>query len=160
MEEMTVTGVVTQFPSTKSEQDDFVERLINEVTCGYGDPLRIEVQMANIEQVVKKYRSDPRIKECVLREAEKYGQKSFDEHHATFQIKETSSYNYDEAGHPRYNLVCGEIKRLNEERKELESIMRAQRNTWVYVDTETGEASDVCPLCRESSTIVSVTIKK
>ena|GEM_PF-4103595 len=72
MEEMTVTGLVTLFPSTQREQDVFVGKLIDSVLAGYISPLTVDAQMKNIEQVVKRYRSDARINECLQRETEKY----------------------------------------------------------------------------------------
>ncbi|MDR2927155.1 MAG: hypothetical protein LBV41_02970 [Cytophagaceae bacterium] len=161
MEEMTVSGVISLFPSTKAERDVFVERLIDHVTSGYTDPLKVEIQMANIEQVVKKYRSDARINECVLNEAAKYGQKSFNVFNAKIEVKEVGvKYNYDEVGHPLYDSVCAEIDRLAEKKKELEQVMKAQNGVWIYTDPDTGEIAEVSPVCRTSTTKAVITINK
>lgn len=157
----TVVSVISQFPESKKEQDLFVEKLIDEVTCGgWCNPLKILVQLKNMESIIKKFTSDKRIKDCVLNEAEKYGQKSFVDFNANIQIREKSEYDYSEANHPRYNFVCEELKRLNDEKKELESIMKLHRETWVYTDVNTGEISEISPISKRSETSVVITVNE
>ena len=72
MKDMTVTGLVTLFPSTQREQDVFVGKLIDSVLSGCISPLDVEVQMAGIERAVKKYRCDERFKEALFFETERY----------------------------------------------------------------------------------------
>ena len=67
MEEMTVTGLVALFPSTKEERDVFVEKLIDSVLAGCVNPLTVENQLAQIEMVVRRYRSDERVNEYIKR---------------------------------------------------------------------------------------------
>lgn len=161
MEQMTVQSVITLFPSNKREQIVFVDKLIDNVVNGEINPLTAEIQMKNIEDVVKAYRSNEEIKEAVLKEAEKYGQKSFETNGAKVQIKEVGvKYNYLEVGHLEYNSICDAINQLTEKKKAIEKIMQAQTEKWVYTDTESGETYEVLPLSKESTTQAVISINK
>lgn len=161
MEEMTVNSVITLFPTTKTQQKTFVEQLINNVLDGEINPLTAEIQMKNIEDVVKAYRGNEEIKEAVLKEAEKYGAKSFDTHGASVQIKEVGTkYNYLEVGHLEYNSICACIDDLTAKKKAIEKIMQANTENWLYTDTKTGETYEVQPLSKQSTTQAVITINK
>lgn len=157
---MTVGSVITLFPSSKKEQNTFVDALINQVLNGDYNALEIEAQMANIEGVVKNYRANPEIKEAVLKEAETYGQKTFEKYNAKIEIKEVGvKYFYEDCGHVGYNLLCEEINRLTEKKKELEKIIKAHSEIWVETDTNTGETYEVAPVAKSSTTQAVLTIK-
>jgi hypothetical protein len=161
METMNVSSVLTLFPSSKDEQDVFVDKLIKSLQSGDIDPLKVEAQMVNLEQVVKKYRSNKIVKDAVLTEAEKYGEKSFDIYGANVQIKEVGTkYNFLEVGHEKYNEICKEIDFLSEKKKELETILKAHSEKWVEVDFDSGNTYEVLPLSKSSTTQVVLTIKK
>lgn len=160
MEMTNVTSVIALFPTTKTEQNEFVRMLVDNVMSGNTDPLSAEVQICNIEQVCKAYRANTRIKNAVLEEAEKYGQKSFDFRGANIQIKEVGvKYHFDEAGHKRYNELISSIELLTAEKKELETVMKARSDVWIEVDKETGEAYEVMPVAKTSTTQAVITIK-
>ena len=161
MDQMTINSVITLFPETKSQQKSFVEQLVENVLSGEINPLKAEIQMCNIEQVVKSYRKDERVKEVVLEEAEKYSKKTFDFENANVQIKEVGvKYNFDEVGFKKYNEICDEIRKLTEAKKLLESEMKLKKEVWIYTDPETGETYEVNPVAKSSTTQAVITIKK
>ena len=158
---MTVSSVIALFPTTKTEQTEFVRMLVDNVMSGNTDPLAAEVQICNIEQICKAYRANTRIKNAVLEEAEKYGQKSFDFKGANIQIKEVGvKYYFAETGHKRYNELLDAIELLNAEKKEFEAVMKIKTDVWIEVDKETGEAYEVQPVAKTSTTQAVITIKK
>lgn len=158
---MTAGSVITLFPSNKREQSVFVDKLIDNVVNGEINPLTAEIQMKNIEDVVKAYRTNAEIKEAVLKEAEKYGQKSFETNGAKVQIKEVGvKYNYLEVGHLEYNSICDAIAQLTEKKKNIEKIMQAHNEMWIHTDTESGETYEVLPLSKESTTQAVISISK
>lgn len=161
MQNNEVSGLISNFPSTKKEQEIFVQELINDTLDGNCDILHREAQMCNIEQVVKAYRKNDEIKEAVLNAAEKHGAKSFDYAGANIQIKEVGvKYNYSELGHRRYDEICAKIEQLAEAKKELETILKAHSTVWVETDLDTGETYEVLPAVKSSTTTAVFTIKK
>lgn len=156
-----VSGLISNFPSNKKEQQTFVEELIDDTLDGNCDILHREAQMCNIEQVIKAYRKNEEIKEAVLNAAEKHGAKTFDYAGANIQIKEVGiKYNFSELGHLRYNDICAQIDLLTEKKKELETILKAHSSVWVETDFDTGETYEVLPAVKTSTTQAVFTIKK
>ena len=155
-----ISGTMALFPETKEQQNDFVEKLIGEVTSGNFNPLQAEARIVNLESVCKKYRADKRIKEAVLNEAEKYHKDELQSlYNAKFQIKEVGvKYDFSECGYLRYNELCRHINSLLEDKKELESEMKAKKESWIYVDKITGETYEVFPPTKTSTTSVTVEI--
>ena len=161
MQNNEVSGLISNFPSTKKEQEMFVQELINDTLDGNCDILHREAQMCNIEQVVKAYRKNDEIKEAVLNAAEKHGAKTFDYAGAQIQIKEVGvKYNYSDLGHLKYNQICSDIAKLTEQKKELENILKAHLTSWVETDIDTGETYEVLPAIKSSTTSAVFTIKK
>jgi hypothetical protein len=161
MEQMSVSSVITLFPTTKTQQSIFVGKLIDNVLNGEINPLESEIQMKNIEDVVKAYRSNEEIKEAVLKEAEKYGQKTFETSGATVQIKEVGvKYNFEDCGHLEYNSICDAINQLTAKKKEIEARMKAHSEKWIETDIQTGETYEVYPVSKSSTTQAVITIGK
>ena len=156
----TVIGTLRLFPETKAQQTDFVEKLIYEVTEGDADPLRAEAIIVNLESVCKKYRADSRVKEAVLKEAERYHKAELQNiYNAKFTIKEVGvKYDFSECGHGKYNDLCAHINSLLEIKKELETEMKLHTKNWVFTDIDTGETYEVCPPSKTSTTAVAVEI--
>ena len=159
--EQTVSSLVAMFPETKSEIESFVDKMVKNALDGYTNPLHTEAQLACMEKVVKDIRSNPEFKEAVLKEAEKFGQKTFSEYNAQFQIKEVGSkWHYENCNHQQYERICQQIDELTEQKKAFEKFMQAQKKQYDYVDTETGEVYTVNPPYKTSTTSVVVTISK
>lgn len=161
MENITVPGMISLFPSSKTEQAEFVRQLVDNVLSGNIDPLKAEIQICNIEQVCKAYRANDDIQDAVLTEAEKYGAKTFDLHGANIQIKEVGvKYDYSLTFHHQYNDICEKIEELAKEKKQIEEIMKLHKEAWVYTDINTGESYEVLPAVKTSTTRAVITIKK
>ena len=159
--EQTVSSLVSMFPETKSQIDAFVSKMVENALDGCVNPLHTEAQLCCMEKVVKDIRSNPEFKEAVLKEAEKFVQKTFNEHNAQFQIKEVGvKWHYENCNHQQYERICQQIDELTEQKKAFEKFMQAQKKAFDHVDTETGEMYTVNPPCKTSTTSVVVTISK
>lgn len=161
MEQMTVSSLVAAFPETKSQIASFVDKMVDDALDGYVSPLKMEAQLACMENVVKGIRSNASFKEAVLTEAEKEGQKTFSMHNAQFQIKETGSkWHYEECNHSEYNRICSQIETLTEKKKAIEKLLQASKQPFIFIDPETGEEMEAKPPFKTSTTSVVTTIAK
>ena len=70
---------LTNLPFTKMEQQDFTNQAVEEILSGNIDPLKADLHLKAMEEVITTIRKDLRVKPLVLSEAEKYG-KTFDFH--------------------------------------------------------------------------------
>lgn len=95
-----------------------------------------------------------------LNQADFYGSKTFNVGGAEVQVKECGvKYNFSELGHRKYDDICSEINRLTDEKKRLETILKAHNSVWVETDIETGETYEVNPCVKSSKTTLAVTFK-
>ena len=154
-------ALLSQFPTSKTEQKEMVAQMVEALKTGNENPLRIEAAMANIEAVVKEYRGNKEVKEILLDEVRKYPKSIAEIYNATFQEKEVGvKYDFSECGHVRYNELVEQIASLTEQKKQLEAEIRAHKDMFIYTDLETGESYEVNPPKRTASCQVVVTIKK
>lgn len=154
-------ALLSQFPTSKTEQKEMVDIMVEALKTGNENPLRIEAAMANIEAVVKEYRGNKEVKEILLDEVRKYPKSIAEIYNATFQEKEVGvKYDFSECGHVRYNELVEQINALTEQKKQLEAEIRAHKDMFIYTDLETGESYEVNPPKRTASCQVVVTIKK
>lgn len=154
-------ALLSQFPTSKTEQKEMVDIMVEALKSGNENPLRIEAAMANIEAVVKEYRGNKEVKEILLDEVRKYPKSIAEIYNATFQEKEVGvKYDFSECGHIRYNEIVEQIAALTEQKKQLEAEIRAHKDMFIYTDIETGESYEVNPPKRTASCQVVVTIKK
>lgn len=150
-----------QFPTTKTEQKELVSAMVSAIESGELDVLKIEATMKSMEDVIKDYRKNERVREILLDEVAKYPKGIAEVHNATFQTKETGvKYDYSGSGHKLYNEIVEQINNLTEQKKELENEMRIHKSTYVYTDLNTGESYEVNPPFKTASTQVVVTLKK
>lgn len=154
-------ALLSQFPTSKTEQKEMVDLMIESLKTGNESPLRIEAAMANIEAVVKEYRGNKEVKEILLDEVRKYPKSIAEIYNATFQEKEVGvKYDFSQCGHIRYNELVEQINALTEQKKQIEAEIRAHKDMFIYTDLETGESYEVNPPKRTASCQVVVTIKK
>lgn len=154
-------AIFQQFPTSKTEQKDMVEAMVAALESGNVDPLKIEVAMKSLEDVIKDYRKNDRVREILLDEVRKYSKGIAEKYNATFQEKECGvKYDFSQCGHKAYEEVCEQMSRLNELKKEYEAEMKLHKSPYVFTDTDTGESYEVIPPTRMASTQVVVTIKK
>jgi hypothetical protein len=154
-------ALLSQFPTSKTEQKEMVDLMVESLKSGNENPLRIEAAMTNIEAVVKEYRGNKEVKEILLDEVRKYPKSIAEIYNATFQEKEVGvKYDFSECGHIRYNELVEQIAALTEQKKQLEAEIRAHKDMFIYTDLETGESYEVNPPKRTASCQVVVTIKK
>ena len=100
------------------------------------------------------------IENAAFQQADYYDSKTFNIGGAEIQIKESGvKYNFNELGHKGYDEICAEIERLTNEKKRLETILKAHPDVWVETDINTGETYEVKPCVKSSKTTLSVTFK-
>lgn len=113
--------------------------MVSAIESGELDVLKIEATMKSMEDVIKDYRKNDRVREILLDEVAKYPKGIAEVYNATFQTKETGvKYDYSGSGHKLYNEIVDQINNLTEQKKELENEMRIHKSTYVYTDLNTG----------------------
>lgn len=150
-----------QFPETKTEIAILTAQLIETAIGGEESPLRVQVQMSALEQVIKGVKDSKDFKDAVLSEAERYGTKTFNAFNSNVNIKEVGvKYDYSMCNHPQYDAVCAEVEKLTEQKKAFEKYLQAVGEPTQFINPETGEEVTIYPPVKTSSTAVTITINK
>jgi hypothetical protein len=144
-----------QFPSTKAEIQTYFEGAKASILSGNQSSLELFKHIKAFEDLIEQILKDVDIKKAVLREAETYGEKTFDVHGCKFQIRGKTDYIYTFCDDP-------ELKQLEQEQLLLKTKIDA-RKTFLktlkepYADRETGEI--IKPASNKYTESVTITLK-
>ncbi|MBQ2188943.1 MAG: hypothetical protein II401_10375 [Bacteroidales bacterium] len=159
--ENTLSIISKQLPSTKTEQKSFIAQLVDAALKGEVDLLKVHAQMENLKAVIEGYLKDPKVKELEIDEVRKYENDIAEVHNAKFEIASVGvKYDYTLCGHKAYNRIQQQIADLQAKAKQMEEVMKLNKEMWVYTDTETGETYEVYPPTKTGSLSVKITVKK
>jgi len=127
----TAIAKIKALPSTKKDQKSFSNEIIKAIVEGEVNPLKIDSYLKSIENVLYLIRKDVEVKQLVLNEAEKYGEKSFDAFNAVITISKKTTYDYTK------DSVWNKLKAKIKARETLlKSVINSDSD---IVDTDTGE---------------------
>jgi hypothetical protein len=151
----TALSYLTVLPLTKEERKHFVSKAKSEILAGNDDPLRIVAVLKGIGETIKALQDDKEIKSYVLKEANKYNEKSFEHAGVKFGVSSRRTWNYDGCNYNRYNQLKAEMEAKKEELKELEMFLQSVPESGM-ADPDTGEM--IMPATFTSSEILSITL--
>lgn len=129
---MEALSTISQIPILKEQRQAYCQQAINEILSGEVQPLKIDLQLKALEEIIKTIRKDKRVSDYVFEEAEKYG-KSFDFEGAKITLSGKKTYDYSGCGDQVYNDLIEQQKTLDAQIKAREMMLQAGSNP------ETGE---------------------
>lgn len=152
---MTPTSLLAIMPNKKEEIKTFSEMLLTQIKNGEIDPLKIHVQLKAIESVIKKVNESEQYKDAIRNESEKHG-KSFTMYGAKIDLAEVGTkYDYSNCNHSEYLDVCERIAKLEKEKKEFETLLKAITKPTAMVVF--GELVEVNPPVKSSTSSIKIT---
>jgi len=131
-------STINLMPSTQSEVDRMYLMIKNEILSGSENPLKLEVQLKAMEDLIKKLRSDEEIKDQMIIEGYKHPEKSFEMYGAKF-TKTTVSVKYDfsDCNDQEYLNLKHITDSYKKELKEREDFLKGLKKS--MADPESGE---------------------
>lgn len=156
MEESAIS-ILRKLPENKSQAENFVRLVREGIENGESDPLLAFKNIAMLEHVFKKLKSDMIIKDVVLEEAEKFNQKTFEYQRTKYTIKEAGvSYKFDKCNDTEWERLNEQIKSLTDKKKQREAFLKTiTPDMEVYNE----EGTMIQAPIKQSSTIVAITLK-
>jgi len=143
-------------PETQEEIQMLARSMKNGIIEGESCPLHVLKKIIALERLLESVKKDPQISELIENEAEKYPEKTFNLHGATFTRAERRTYEYN---------VCGDsvLNYWEIEQAQLKSKITARKDYLKTVkeptpDMETGEI--LYPAAKSVKTIISVSLPK
>jgi hypothetical protein len=153
---MTTITKINQFPATRQEVRHYFEDAKASILNGDIEPLRFAVQIKAFEELVKNLREDKDIRSLIIEEVAKSG-KEANYSGSVIRVSETGvKYDYSGCGSSKWEELDAEIKRLTEQKKELEKFLQVLPEGGA-ADPETGEI--LCRPIRTSTTSPVITLK-
>lgn len=135
-----VISYLTVLPETKEQRQQFIGMAEAEILSGNRNPLEFEIALKNLEELISEIRKRDAIKSAVMREADKWHEKTFD--FKGFKITKTSRSNYDfsTCQDSEWNLLKEKESAIKEQLKNRETFLKAITNKIdTVVNGSTGE---------------------
>jgi len=153
---MEAITLIKALPSNKTELDNYVNLVKQQILSGSENPLKIAIQLKAMGEIISSLTKDADIKSLILDEAEKYPEKSFDDYGARFEKKEVG-VKYDYSNDGKWVKINNEIKVLSILRKDREDLLKTIKSENV-ADSESGEILNP-PIKKSSGVQVIVKLK-
>lgn len=150
-------AIFSKLPETKLQVEKKAAEIKAAVLNGEVEPLLFAAHISAMEKLFTTLKSDILIKDCILQEAEKYNQKTFEKGNATFSIKEVGvSYDFTNCNDSEIEMINSQIYELNEKKKSRETFLKG-----ITIDTEVYGCDGIklLPPIKRSTTQVTVTLK-
>jgi len=154
---MNALSTLTIMPENKESLALYISNLKSEILAGNENPLKIAKLLKILEEIVKTLRDDSEIKEIILKEAEKYKEKTIQNFGAEFCKKEVGArYDYSECNDNEWNDLSQKIHELSLQKKEREQFLNKITPEIIVFNNE---GVRIEPPLKTSQTIVNVSIK-
>lgn len=136
-------------PVTKAEQAAFAAGMVQMIVSGEIDPLKADIRLKSIEEVVKAVRTNKDVQASVIDEAEKYG-KTSDHHGVTITVASRATKDFSGIDHV--------LDSMYEELERLKAAIKAREMTVENgIDPATGET--FAPIRKTHSTYLAYKFK-
>lgn len=154
---MEITSLVNLNPTNKQEAELFASKLTEAVTEGHINALQLHVKLNAMKKAIEDVQRNTR--EMVMREADKYHERTFEAYSAKVEKTETGvKYDYSDCGDPVYKSYTDQVEELNALIKEREAFLKSLKAPLNMV-TEDGEAITINPPVKSSTSFIKVTLK-
>lgn len=160
MDQLTTTGIVSLFETTKDQRQSFCIDLVKRLENGEVDPIKLHLQVKSMEDIVKQLNDNAIYKSMLLDAAEKHGKK-FTFQNAEFNVREVGvKYDYSQCNDPVLAELEQQAATIGEALKARQKFLQtAPQSGLTIVIESTGEAATVYPPSKSSTTSVAVTLK-
>jgi len=145
---------------SKETVEKLASVIVTEYELGPVDPVRFLGRLEFLSQVLEKAKGE--IRDKTVSELEKYGAEARSGVKLDgngLKLKE-SGVRYDYSSTPLWIRKKSEIDLLNEDLKNLETVIKSVKTTTNTVDEETGEILEIKPPIKTSKTTIEITLPK
>ena len=158
---MSTIKLFDNYPKNKFDQQMLANDIILPVIEGEVNPIETYVKARALQDALKIVTDDDRIKDLVIAEVEKYGNKA-EFNSANLQVKDVGvKYDYSVCNDQIYNdllYMLNDIKEQIKIREKFLSKIPSEGTTIVY--EQTGEVRTIYPPIKQGSQGITITFKK
>ena len=158
---MSTIKLFDNYPKNKFDQQMLANDIILPVIEGEVNPIETYIKARSIQEALKIVTDDDRIKDLVIAEVEKYGNKT-EYNSANLQVKDVGvKYDYSVCNDQIYNdllYMLNDIKEQIKIREKFLSKIPSEGASIVY--EQTGEVRTIYPPIKQGSQGITITFKK
>lgn len=158
---MSTIKLFDNYPKNKFDQQMLANDIILPVIEGEVNPIETYIKARSMLEALKIVTDDDRIKDLVITEVEKYGNKA-EFNSANLQVKDVGvKYDYSVCNDQIYNdllYMLNDIKEQIKIREKFLSKIPSEGTTIVY--EQTGEVRTIYPPIKQGSQGITITFKK
>lgn len=148
---MTPLSILSLAPESRGQVESFISYFIDELESGELDSLRVLMLIKGFEKAFEGIKEA--VKSEALIEAQKYGKGSHEMNHFVFSVCEVGArYDFENTGDPI-------VKRLAEQLKERQEMLKKITGHVLVQDPETGEETKVYRAAKKSTTSIKLELK-
>lgn len=135
----------------------YVEQVVKSIQDGEQNPLDVHLYRVKMEKILKGINDNPDIQDAVMKEFEKYGERTVEYKGALLQQQESGvKYDFSGCGDPVMDEYIRQLDDLKLKMKEREKFLKNIPVSGI-VDPETG--SFIYPPSKSSKTTIKTTLK-
>lgn len=128
---------------------------------GEVDILQSLSKMEILKQSLEEFKKDPDVRDCVLREVDKYGKEAIICGVKIKQIESGVKYDFESTGDPKIFDLLRNEKQIKESVKERTNFLKSLPTEGITeLDENTGEVNRIYPPSKSSTTTFSITLPK
>ena len=158
---MSTIKLFDNYPKNKFDQQMLANDIILPVIEGEVNPIETYIKARSMQEALKIVIDDDRVKDLVITEVEKYGNKA-EFNSANLQVKDVGvKYDYSVCNDQIYNdllYMLNDIKEQIKIREKFLSKIPSEGTTIVY--EQTGEVRTIYPPIKQGSQGITITFKK
>jgi len=158
MENVTIPQIFISLTLSKRHIEAGAKQVIDIVNEGEICPLKVATALKAMEVTIKIIKDG--IGEAVENEAEKEPEKTFERNGHSYNVRNSSRYDYSDCNDPVIVRLNESEAEISEKRKDREVFLKALKSPMNVVDEGTGELVEVYPPVKYSKTIVAITLAK
>jgi hypothetical protein len=154
---MITEQLIQAIPDRKQQISAAAQTIADRIDSGELNAMLALANFKTFEKVFEKAKES--VIQGALKEANKYPEKTIEQFGVKFEKAEAGvSYDYSACGHEDYDLICAEIVKLTDKKKEFEKLLQSIKEPTGLTNTSTGETFVVNPPLKKSTTTLKVTI--
>lgn len=154
---MNAMSLINLNPTNKEEAKALTARLTEAVQTGEVNPLELYVKLKAMQDAIEGTMKN--IRDNVMREADKYGERTFQAYTAEVQKTETGvRYDYEACNDEQWQSYRDAEQKFAEARKEREKFLQGLKEPTNIV-TADGEVITIMPPVKSSTSFIKVTFK-
>jgi len=133
----TAVSTLSILPSTREQQHNFANKMIEELLNGEYDILKVWQQMSIIADTLNEIKESNTLKQAVLSELSKYGKEGMKLNGCTLTIGSRRNFDFSQCKFEKYDTLKASIKEATTRQKEYEIMLKSL--SMPVADPDTGE---------------------